>query len=196
MTKDKLIDKYRDINTDYEWWDCTESDLVDDLTEIGFSMDQMYFSGFCSQGDGACFTGVMREWGKFVEKTPSFVEAFPNTANFLALEGGEYTISHRDRYCHEYSTSHEYRADIEDEIEALELVADGDALDYMKLATYKAAMREDGDSVEKWLTEHFRDKMRMLYKTLEAEYNYLTSDETVWETLEANDMTEELDDGE
>ena len=35
-----------------------------------------------------------------------------------------------------------------------------------------------------------RDLARWLYRTLEDEYDYLTSDEAVWDTIEANELCE------
>ena len=48
------------------------------------------------------------------------------------------------------------------------------------------------DTLVEQFTEAFKDHMRELYKNLEAEHDYQTSDEAVWESLEANDMTDEL----
>lgn len=199
MTKEELIDKYRDINTDHDWWDCIESDLKDDLEAQGFRMDQMYFSGFWSQGDGACFTGRMVDWKAFCAKVPQFVADFPNTAIFLQDEGGSYTITHSGRYYHQYSTTHDYDADnygssIETEVDRLALMVDAlpeDSIEAaMRLAIYEAALLEDG--VETWLEEYFRGLMADLYKTLMEEYDYRTSDEAVWETIVANEMDDEL----
>jgi hypothetical protein len=40
--------------------------------------------------------------------------------------------------------------------------------------------------------EVFRNHMRQLYRDLEAEYEHLTSDELVWETIVANGWDKEL----
>ena len=195
MTKKELIEKYRDINTDHDWWDCTEEDLKHDLAEQGFGMSAMYFSGFWSQGDGACFTGHITDWKKFCEKVPQFVQDFPNTAIFLQDEGGNYTITHNGHYYHQYSTRHEYEADVESQVELLSLVTDAIPQDDieadMRLAIYKAAL-EEGD-VGDWLKDYFRGLMHDLYRTLEEEYNYQTSDEGVWETIQANELDSELE---
>jgi|WetSurMetagenome_2_1015567.scaffolds.fasta_scaffold53616_6 hypothetical protein len=201
MTKEELIEKYRDINVDggFDWWECIEFDLQEYLDEQGFRLDQMSFSGFWSQGDGACFTGHVHDWSKFCDKVPQFVADFPNTAIFLQDEGGSYTITHRDRYYHAMSTSHELQdADIEwvtDSIETDIANERGDMAELpMRLAIYKAAMQEEG--VEQWLTEYFRGLMKDLYRNLEAEYEHLTSDEVVWDTIVANELNKEVgDDG-
>ena len=49
------------------------------------------------------------------------------------------------------------------------------------------------NNFEQEFTDAFKDHMRQLYKDLEAEYDYLTSDEVVWESLEVNEMTDELE---
>jgi len=151
----------------------------------------MYFSGFWSQGDGACFTGHITDWAKFCEKVPQFVQDFPNTAIFLQDEGGNYTITHSDRYYHEYSTSHEYEAGVEYAVEALDEHESEDHEADMRLAIYKAAL-EEGD-VGDWLKDYFRGLMADLYSTLGKKHDYFTSDEVVWETIEANELDKELD---
>jgi len=58
--KEKARDWYRGGAFDFEWW----FDAVYDAKQIGALMgidiDEVYFSGFWSQGDGACFTGEYR----------------------------------------------------------------------------------------------------------------------------------------
>jgi hypothetical protein len=38
--------------------------------------------------------------------------------------------------------------------------------------------------------------MQQLYRKLEAEYEHLTSDDAVWDTIEANELIEELEEEE
>jgi hypothetical protein len=47
---------------------------------------------------------------------------------------------------------------------------------------------------EKQSIEIFKNHMRELYCKLEQEYDYLTTDEAVRETIVANDLQEESDD--
>ena len=65
--KEKLIDKHRDVNVDYEWWDYTHENFKEQMKEIGVHVEKIYFSGFYSQGDGACFDGRVADWPKFLE---------------------------------------------------------------------------------------------------------------------------------
>jgi hypothetical protein len=50
------------------------------------------------------------------------------------------------------------------------------------------------DDFEKQSVELFKNHMRTLYRTLEKEYDHLTSDEAVVETIIANDLQEVEDD--
>ena len=34
--KEKVLEKYSEFNTNYEWWDCVYSDFKDDMNKIGF----------------------------------------------------------------------------------------------------------------------------------------------------------------
>jgi hypothetical protein len=47
---------------------------------------------------------------------------------------------------------------------------------------------------ESTFKDTFKDHMRTLYRKLEQEYDYLTTDEAVRETIVANDLQEESDD--
>jgi hypothetical protein len=49
---------------------------------------------------------------------------------------------------------------------------------------------------EKDVTEQWRSYMDDLYRNLEKEYDYLTSDEAVWDTIEANELIEDVEEEE
>lgn len=53
----EVIEKNRLINIDDAgyWYEWTLEDWRERLAEKGFSDAEIWFSGFCSQGDGACF---------------------------------------------------------------------------------------------------------------------------------------------
>jgi hypothetical protein len=52
------------------------------------------------------------------------------------------------------------------------------------------------EDFEEDITEQWRTYMRDLYRKLEAEYDHLTSDEAVWDTIEANELIEDLEEEE
>ncbi len=204
MTKDDLIEKYRDINVDtFPWWDSIEENLESDMDALGFTMTKMYFSGFWSQGDGACFEGRMLDWTRFCDKVPEFVRDFPYLSEYLKDEGANYKVAHSGHYYHENCTTHEYSSELEYETEQLELRATHgvfgglDEENLMRFALYSKALHEEATSTDTgvydWLKDYFKDKMRELYRNLEEEYEHLTSDEAVWETIVANELDEELE---
>lgn len=51
-----IYEKYAPI---HDWWDSTFYDAKAIGALMGFDIDDIYFSGFSSQGDGACFTGAL-----------------------------------------------------------------------------------------------------------------------------------------
>ena len=56
--KEKVLENFRDINVGFDGW---SDDATEDAEEIGrilgIDIENIYFSGFSSQGDGACFEG-------------------------------------------------------------------------------------------------------------------------------------------
>lgn len=137
---------------------------------MGIQVDNIYFSGFWSQGDGACFTGsysyqvgglaaVVKEFGGGSElhRIARDLQAIQRRA-FYGLYAN---VSASGRYCHEHSTdisvSHDFREVTDDQEDALQ--------------------------------EVLRDFMRWIYRSLEQEYNYTTSDEAVDESIRINEYT-------
>src|SRR4051812_14748392 len=58
--KERARQWYREGAFDYGWWEHVYDDAKECLALAGFSVDKIYFSGFASQGDGACFGGTWR----------------------------------------------------------------------------------------------------------------------------------------
>ncbi len=190
--KQDILDKHRDLNIDHGWWDSVYELFTEDMKAIGIRVDKMYFSGFWSQGDGACFEGCVRDWGLFLKSLgyddPLFIKHFSQHA--------EFAVRHRGHYCHENCTSFsaEFRLPEEylDEEDFLQVYGYGEELRDAALIAALSLPENSGDALEAQFTEAFKDHMRDLYHRLEEEYEYLTSDEVVLESLEANDMLDEL----
>lgn len=56
--KDVAREWYRQGALDYEWWEAAIETAKEIGATIGIDIDKVYFSGFSSQGDGACFEGT------------------------------------------------------------------------------------------------------------------------------------------
>ena len=190
MTKDELIDKYRDINTHHEWWECTYDCFKADMEAIGISVDNMYFSGFWSQGDGACFEGSVTDWGLFLKSlgydSPILIQH--------AMDHWSFSVSHSGHYYHENCTSFLGELPMPDDYDTEEFIDNfSPYTEEFRAQAWGAVISGFTANFEQEFTDAFKDHMRQLYRDLEKEYDYLTSDEAVWDSLEANEMTDELE---
>jgi hypothetical protein len=194
MTKDQLIDKHRYWNVEHiDWWDCTYDDFKVSMTAIGICVDRMYFSGFCSQGDGACFEGHVEDWGLFLQSLGYTDEVLIQHAmehfSFSVVQSGHYYHENCTRFTADLCTPHSAA----DEDFADRYGPYPWDIDDIRTKAWVALLNQyDSTKLEDEFEEAFKDHMGELYKNLEAQHDYLTSDEVVWESLEANDMTDEL----
>ena len=187
---ERTIDKYRHINVEHDdWWEYTYNEFVLSMEQVGIDVDRMFFSGFWSQGDGACFEGRIGDTKLFLDK--HFTPTDYPTIRKLLDSGGSITFrcKHHGHYYHENCTSFDVDCDLftyvldkptdfhEQVVESLDALLDVEMNDF-----------------EKQSVELFKNHMRTLYRTLEKEYDHLTSDEAVVETIIANDLQEVEDD--
>jgi hypothetical protein len=173
--KERARQDYRETGMDYEWWDAVYEDAKEILQMLGFCHIDINFSGFWSQGDGACFTG---DWGADDVKVGKVAEHAPKDEKLHAIaavieEAGirwqtvvaldpdtellvpGASLRHHGSYCHEHTVTI-------------------DTADFFEVD-------------EEPFVEACRDLMRWIYKQLEAEYDYLTSDETIDDNIRANE---------
>jgi hypothetical protein len=186
MTKDELIEEYRHFNVEHlDWWDAVYDGFKEDMAEKHIHVGQMQFSGFWSQGDGASFTGYVSDNAKFLE-AHGLTETYPYLTKLLRL-GGDFTLRIErtgHRYVHENTVAAELSyTDMFHNV----LLSDGDLRGAVvsqwdtELDAEYAALASEVDTI-------IRDYCRDLYRSLNDEYDYLTSDEAVWEAIEANDL--------
>ena len=188
-----LIERYRGINTDHDWWDCTYDDFVGYAADRGFVIDPKHiqFTGFWSQGDGASFTGSI-DVPKFIA-FHKLETAYPWIMKLSEHGGSIYTKVERtrSRYAHENTC----RAEVNeyDDFSALLCPSDFDIDDVrvLTLGQWDALLTSDIDQLDKDMEQTRLELCRHLYKQLEAEYEYLTSDDAVWDAIEANDLHNE-----
>ena len=192
--RDEILDKHRGWNVDHtEWYDCVYHDFKRDMGAIGIDVDKMYFSGFSSQGDGACFEGSVDDWPKFLESVGYTCPAL--TA--LAAESWGLSVVHRGHYYHEnctHFTSDMVSPDDYSESEMDEFVyAHSPYKTDIQNAAFVAILKGyNFGALEDEFEGAFKSHMRDLYNRLEVEYDALTSDESILESLHANDMLDEI----
>ncbi|MDF0491562.1 antitoxin of toxin-antitoxin stability system [Sphingobium sp. H39-3-25] len=184
--KDKARCWYRETGFDYDWFDCTYEDFQRVCEILGVDLRTravplyggrtrqepvIYFTGFWSQGDGACFegsygyvTGAHRRIREYAPQDPDLHRIADTLRDvqrryFYQLRAD---ARHSGRYYHEYCMTISVERD-------------------------HAARSDVGDKAEEMIVEALRDLARWLYRSLRSEYDYLTSDEAVEQAIAAND---------
>lgn len=185
----------------YEWWDSVYETAKEDGKERGFEIDDIRFSGFWSQGDGASWTGRVRavpylDW-KLATLDPNDPRFGPWTVlreiadnNFLirSIEisrGGGMHV-HENTMKTDDDSSYYASYDPDDYVEdhALERGV-------MAGANVKTLMEaiDFGDAIDRLIEEALDDAKSYaqdIYKMLEREYEWLVSREHFAEVAEIN----------
>jgi len=166
-----IIEKYSEINVDYEWWDCILEDFCEDLEKSGFyvQVSDIEFSGFHSQGDGASFTGYINileylKSTKQLTKYSALVRAIRNDKI-----GDSINISRFNGYY-----SHENTCSV-------------DEVEYYDYDSLSDKVLSQITEIESELEDTRCEFSQELYKKLDHSYEYLTSPESIIETLSANE---------
>lgn len=186
--KDRARAWYRQVDLDHDWFAFVYDDFERICAIIGVDLKTVpvrhcgggtqrkpciWFSGFWSQCDGACFEGcysyAKNAPRKIRDHAPKDGELHRiadvlqviQRRNFYQLHA---TVTHRDRYHHEYSMAISVERD-------------------------SPIWQDMTADAEETVIEALRDLARWLYRQLESEYDYLTSDEAVDEAITANAYT-------
>lgn len=186
--KDKARAWYREGALDYDWFEFVYDDFERICDILGLRLKTrpvrlygggarpepcIWFRGFWSQGDGACFEtyySYRKEAPRRIRSyAPQDVELHRLADTLQAIQRRNFyqlhaETSHRGHYCHEYCM-------------AISVERDS--------STWQDMTADAEDAV----IEALRDLARWLYRQLEREYEYLTSDEAVDEAIIANDYT-------
>ena len=197
--KERALDKHRQVNTEHlDWFDFTYDDAKTIAGMLGFGDIDIAFTGFWSQGDGASFTGewsprpydldAVKNHAPNDEKLHSIADAFQT----LSTSHKRYDISAKverisSHYIHENTVRPTINFNYPDEF---------DDWNEFQQMVFTAANPKPGQDYEDALTDAVRAFCRWIYRQLEAEYDYLTSDDAVAEYLSTSELqfTEEGDD--
>jgi hypothetical protein len=208
--KEKALDKQRDINVDSDsWYEPIIDGFIEDMEEFGINIDieDVQFTGFYSQGDGASFTCNNIDSDVFLRaigvKDSRFLKmddededktGLRNLANDLGnigfdkltrIEPDEIEITFRrnsSQYSHENTVSVDMVVDIEDKIRDL-MLGDGK----------KRKFDEWQKSLENQINDWRKAKCKELYKKLGDDWEYLQKDSEVEETILINDYRFDLE---
>lgn len=143
--------------------------VIDDAKTIGrlFDLDisNIYYSGFSSQGDGACLEGTYSYRRNALREVTTYAPQDTELHRIVrSLQDVQrrnfYRLTANLRHCN----AHYY---------------------------HEMTVAIDVDDASEWDTEvlknALRDYMRWIYRRLESEYEYATSEEAITEMAEAND---------
>ena len=180
--KSKAKTWYRELEPHDDWWDAVYDDFERACDILGVSLKTkpvrllgggtrqepcIWFSGFWSQGDGACFeAGVTYAKGsaaKIKAYAPQDGELHRIATALQDLQRRNFyqltaEVSHRGRYSYEF---------------CMEIAVDRDS----------PTGQSPTDHAEAGITEALRDLARWLYRQLQAEHDHLTSDEAIEEEI-------------
>lgn len=186
--KEKAREWYRNGQLDYDWWEFVYDDADKIASIIGIDIDRkgkntpaIYFSGFWSQGDGACFEGSYRykkgwrkELAKYAQKNEHNAEIWQIAEALQTIQASQFykleaTCRHRGHYQHSGCMS-------------------------VEVEHAEDRYRDIGDA-----EDEVRDQLRLfadwIYGRLEQEHDWLTADEQVDESIRANEYTFNEDGG-
>ena len=169
--KENARNWWKESGLDYEWWDCLFDDAKEIGKLIGIEIDNIYFSGFSNQGDGAQFTGEysyrkqsVREVKKYA---PQDVELHTIVENLFRLQRKSFyslsaTVVSNGKYSHALDTT---------------------------IRVYNDHDYSMSESTVDILEEYLRDYMHWIYCRLEKEYDDLMSDERIDENILINEYS-------
>lgn len=186
---EKLLEKYRYFNVEHiDWWDCVYENFTEDMKEKGIAVDRMYFSGFWSQGDGACFEGGIDDMEVFLTHNFKYTD-YPIIRQLVKHQGTvRMTCVHRGHYYHENCTSFSMDSDTFDQLWEQPTEMHEHVVRALDTALGFELMAFEEDTIE-----IFKNYMRELYQRLEKEYEGLTSDDAVAEAILANDLFDDME---
>ena len=184
--KDKARGWYRESAISDDWYEFVYEDFETIAAILGVELKtqtvrlygggtrqkpRIWFSGFWSQGDGACFearyrykAGAVKAIRQHAPQDSDLHEIAETLQSIQRLNFFQITadFAQRGRYYHEH---------------AMSIVVDRDGP--------QSVTGED----EERIAEALRDLARWLYRQLEREYEYQTSDAMIDEAIIANDYT-------
>ena len=195
VTKAELIDKYRYINVDLDdWHEYIIEGFIERMSALGIPLDieDILFSGFCCQGDGASFTCYIDgdDFDTFARIHDLYTDD-PVIAAAYRAGCDPYIKVRRNghHYCHENTVSAEFGV----EYEFCNLAA-YEGNDFMEVIAEQMDTKLYHLDIDGHITEILRGYMRELHSELWEAYDADTSDEAVWEAIQNNNLDEELED--
>lgn len=172
ILKEKVLESNYDINVDTDfWYEDIFAKWTEKLNSWGFINAKIYFSGFNSQGDGACFECDEVDFEKLLinlEKTGFKISHKKYILNFLSAYCVGYIVKNRYGYHYEHSNSRNF------------IIGNRCFKCLLNLEKILDKIESEIDKTRKALSDE-------IYKELYEAYYYLTSESAILETLKINE---------
>lgn len=197
IAQKNALDINRNINVYFDGWEeGVTQDFREEMKNIGIDDITISFSGFYSQGDGASFTSNDIDTRKF------FNAVGIKSSKALNMEGEDERSKGENKDFYDLLDTMEDIGQLDKNRivpEDIKVFIERTDSRYVHYNSIKANVeiydeRDDweerwglGDDLEEKVTEYIRLICKDLYRKLEKEYEFLTSDENVRETLVDND---------
>jgi len=186
---------------DYEWWQGVYDMSIEDGKEKGFYIDKIAFSGFCSQGDGASWSGFVdvRQWLETnvpdsigVSAWCALIQEDVVTKNIQVTQSGRYSHEETMSFANVEDSTDEYH----DEFKmALPSIFKGMSVANLFdiIATDPACPYKGVDDITTAIAISGKQYAKDIYHNLREEYDYLCSEEMMLDHFDCNDyhFTEE-----
>lgn len=170
--KEKAIEIMRELENEEmtPFWSVDITDQWKETldTEYGITDAVIYWSGFCSQGDGA---SISTEYYIDIEKFLRKCKAWSKFRVLHKIIDREEIHAKIDRSSSRYNHENTVSGSVE--------------LDYN--IDWTAKQESEAERLEEFLTETIRELSCKLYKELDNENDYQNSDDALWSTIEANE---------
>jgi len=182
--KETALEQYRDINTDHNWWNYIYDDFKEICNKLGIDAEtkNMHFTGFYSQGDGSTFSAVLN--------VPLLVAAIRNKAWQSYAPNIEFsfpTITINGRLLKLFEKGLIDQPEIKSHQRAHYVTVDQPCYFQYNRKTNFSNIDRCLDEMVEWLVKVAETLNHFLYKSLEEEYESLTSDDGVYNAIEANE---------
>lgn len=176
----KAHERYCNKGLGYDWWDFIFSDFTEIANILGIDIatlrnePSIYFRGFCSQGDGACFAGDYAYAKGSVAKIKEYAPK-DTVLHQIAIDLRE--VQRRYFYKVVASVSQPSGHYVHEKSVSIDVMHDTEA-------PYGGDRIKDAD--QKQVEKCLERLMQWLYKSLEKENEYLMSEEYFKQDAEAN----------
>jgi hypothetical protein len=183
--KQKALTTYQDLNIGFDWWEDEFDDFIALCSYIGIavSKDSIKFRGFYSQGDGSVFSATV--------DIPQLVTAIANQSwkDYAPKQEFEFIVPQIDRRVMALVAKGLLPSDpqIIGRSRQYGVITDLGISEVIKDGKTHDNIFEELDKLEEWLRSVAEILNHYLYKSLENQYDFLTSDTAIKESILTNE---------